>query len=255
MKKITKKLNLENGLVIRQPIDRGRLLNLKIVRLLKKTKQAGILGIPVLHCDTDVYPDFLALYRERSLYHKTLLTGVCFYAYDREFDGENGLFNAIYYDNKERLKYFKERFRNVKFIITPDYSVFGDMPRIENLHRIFKARIVALWFIFELHKVVIPNISYTDEDDFSICFSGLETCSVIAFNAKGHVKYPGERKLLEAAVKYAVDNLQLKAILVYSVCRHDENCLRIFQYAMERGIQVRIINNSLRERNVLRRAS
>ena len=255
MKKITKKLNLENGLVIRQPIDAGRLLNLNIVHLLKKTKQAGIFGMPVLHCDTDVYPDFLALYRERSLYHKTLLTGVCFYAYDREFDGENGLFNAIYYDNKERLQYFKERFKNVNFIITPDYSVFGDMPRIENLHRIFKARIVALWFIFELHKVVIPNISYTDEDDFSICFSGLETCSVIAFNAKGHVKYPRERKLLEAAVKYAVDNLQLKAILVYSVCRHDENCLRIFQYAMERGIQVRIINNSLRERNVLRRAS
>lgn len=255
MKNFTKKQKFKDGVVIRRKVDLAPLLHLNILRLLKKTKRVGTFGMPLLHCDTDVYPDYLALYREKSLYQHTQMTGVCFYAYDKEFDGENGLFNAIYYGNKKRLEYFKERFSNIKFIVTPDYSVFADLHPIENLYRIFKARIVALWFIFELKVVTIPNISYTEQADFPIYFSGLETCRVVAFNAKGHIKYPRERKLFEAAIKYAVDNLKLKTILVYSVCGQDETCLKLLQYAIERGIQVRIINNSLRERNLLRRVA
>lgn len=69
------------------------------------------------------------------------------------------------------------------------------------------------------------------------------------------MKYNRERNLLKSAVKYAVDNLPLKTILVYSVCGKDETCLEIFNYAIENGIQVRIVNNTLRERNLLRRGA
>ena len=42
---------------------------------------------------------------------------------------------------------------------------------------------------------------------------------------------------------------------MYSVCGKDETCLEIFNYAIENGIQVRIVNNTLRERNLLRRGA
>lgn len=253
MKQITTKVKLENGAVTRKCVNMLSLLNLNVMNLLNKTKLVGYLGIPQIKCDTMVYPDYFATYREKSLYTKSKMAGVCFYSYDVEFDGVNGLFNAIYYNNKKRLEYFKERFKNIKFIVTPDYSVFGDMPVIENLYRIYRSRIVALWFVFELHAVVIPNISYADSEDFSVYFSGLETCSVVAFNAKGHIRRKQERNLLKAAVKYAVDNLPLKTIMVYSACGKDATCFKLFNYAMEKGIIVRIVNNSLRERNMLRR--
>ena len=50
-------------------------------------------------------------------------------------------------------------------------------------------------------------------------------------------------------MKFVVDNFSLKVILVYSVCGNDETSLKLFKYAMSKGIDVRIVNNTMRERN------
>ncbi|MBQ9046832.1 MAG: DUF4417 domain-containing protein [Solobacterium sp.] len=130
-----------------------------------------------------------------------------------------------------------------------NYSQFGDLQKIENLIRLWKARIVTLWFSLELRAVTIPNITYISEESFPLFFSGIEGCEVVAFSTKGHVRYAAERALLKSAVKYAVDHLPLKTIIVYSVCGKDETSLQLFQYAIDNGIRVVIPNNSLRERN------
>ncbi len=254
MKVLTKKVKLEDGSYARKPVDMYRRLNLNILRLLNKTQHVGKYQMPLITCATKIQPDFFALYREKGLYSHTQLIGVCFYSNDIEFDGEDGLYNAIYYGKSKRLQWFKKRFRGVKFLVTPDYSVFGDINPIIDLYRVLMTRVVALWFIFELQVVVIPNISYTNECDFEDYFNGLETCSVIAFNAKGHIRYNSERRLFKSAIKYAVDHLPLKTILVYSACGKDETCLKVFKYAIDKGVDVRIINNTIRERNILRRA-
>lgn len=253
MKIKTEKIPLKNGMMIRRPADMRSLLNYNILGLVNQAHRSGPLDMPELHCDTKLLPDYLALYGQPSLYHKTPLTAVCFYSYDREFDGPNGLFEAIYYNNNKRLDFFKKRFADIKIFIAPDYSVFGDIHKIENFYRIWKARIVALWFILELHAIVIPNVSYADENTFPLYFSGLENCHVIAMSAKGHIRYPNERKLFEAAIHYAVDHLPLKAIVVYSVCGKDETCLQSFRYALDQDIKIIIPANTLRDRNMLRR--
>lgn len=255
MKNLTKIVPLEDGTSVRMPEDMCHLLNYNILKLLNRAQRCGPLDMPELHCDTRVFPDYLALYSQKSLYHTSPMTAVCFYSFDIEFDGRNGLFWAIYFDDKKRLDYFKKRFENIKFFISPDYSVFGDIHKMENLYRIFRARIVALWFSLELHAVVIPNASYVGQESFSIYFSGLEKCSVIAMSAKSHIRYASERKLFEAAIRYAVDNLPLKAIIVYSACGKDETCLKSFSYALDHGVKVIIPDNTLRNRNMQRRAS
>ena len=230
-----------------------RLLNHNIQRLLNQARRTGEYGFPVLYCNTDIYPDYLALYGQPGYYHKTENTGVCFYSYDISFDGIHGLFNAIYYGDQKLLAYYKERFKNVKFFISPDYSLFGDIQKIENLARVWKARIVALWFILELHAIMIPNIMYYSTAALSTTCCGLENCQVVAFSIKGHVRNAAERRLTKAAVKYVVDNLPLKAIVVYSVCGNDDNCFELFQYAISHGIKIVIPDNSLRIRNIERR--
>ncbi len=230
--------------------DLSRLLNYNILDLLNKTERAGDWDMPVLYCDTKVYPDYLALYKEKGKYGQSFLTAVCFYSYDNEFDGKDGLFAAIYYEDEKRLAYFKERFTGVKFFIAPDYSVFGDIHRIENLYRVWKSRIVALWLISELHAVVIPNVSYAGKDSFPIYFSGLEKCQVVAFSTKSHMRNIEERNLFIEAVKYAVDHLPLRAIVVYSACGRDEGCLELFQYAVNKGIEIILPDNTLRSRNI-----
>ncbi|MBQ4289503.1 MAG: DUF4417 domain-containing protein [Clostridia bacterium] len=249
MRKCTKKIHLKDGIVARRKKDIRYLLNLNYLSLTNNTFTTGEYDLPVVYCNTDIVPDYLALYNQPGSYNLTALTGVCFYNYDPVFDGIHGLFNAIYYNDRKLLDYYKDRFKNVKFIITPDYSQFGDLHKIENLIRLWKARIVTLWFILELRIVAIPNITYVSEDSFPLFFSGLENCEVVAFSTKGHIRYAAERALLRSAVKYAVDHLPLKTIIVYSVCGKDETTLQLFRYALEHGIRVVIPNNSLRERN------
>jgi len=249
MKKLTIKTALNDGSVSRYRADLTCLLNLNYLKLTNKTQMTGDYDFPVIYCNTSVIPDYLALYGQPCEYHKTPLTGVCFYAFDSTFDGLCGLFNAIYYNVDFLLEYYRQRFADVKFIVSPDYSQFGDLQKIENLIRLWKARIVTLWFMIELRAVAIPSATYISEETFPLFFSGLEECSVIAFSTKGHVRRASERRLLKAAVKYAVDNLKLKTIIVYSVCGKDETSLKLFKYAIERGINVVIPNNSLRERN------
>lgn len=98
-------------------------------------------GFPYVKCPDFADIDYLTLYSETKNYRKTDKTAVCFYQYDRTFDGIDGIFNAIYYHNERLLSKYKERFKGIRFAIAPDYSQCGDAPRIENLYRLFKSRI------------------------------------------------------------------------------------------------------------------
>lgn len=229
-----------------------KLLNLNFMDLTNQTYSIGKYDLPYVRCPEGVNPDYLALYSEVSNYQRTENTCVCFYQYDVVFDKIDGLFNAIYHKNDKLLKNYKERLNGVKFAIAPDYSQCGDVPKIENLYRLFKSRIVSLWLLLELDIIVIPNITYANENYFDVMLDGMENTEVVAFSVKGAIREPVERKLLEKAIKVTVDGLEkLKKIVVYSVSTDDRKVLDIFQYATSKGINVIIPNNILRERNII----
>ncbi len=248
MRHISEKIRMEDGTYGRRPQNMRKRLNLNYLSLVELAPLSKE-GFPELECNTEILPDYLALYNHRCDYQKTAHTCVCFYIYDDMFDGLHGLYNAIYHDDKRLLNEYKRRFANVRFFISPDYSQFGDLENDENRYRIRKARFVSLWFIHVMKAVLIPNITYVFVETFPTFFSGLERCSVVAFSTKGQVRYARERRLLKATVQYAVDNLPLKTIIVYSACGKDETSLKLFQYAIEKGVKVVIPNNCLRERN------
>lgn len=229
-----------------------RLLNLSFLNYTNKTISRGIKDLPALYCNTEIYPDFLALYSEPKLYHLTDRTGVCFYQYDSVFDGKSGLFEAIYHDDYVRLKYFKKRFAGVKFVISPDYSEFGDIHTIENEYRLFKARVVAIWFEVEIGAIVIPNVSIPTPKSASFALDGYEDCSVVAISTKSHLVDKKEYERLLWKIRYTVDHLNLKAIVVYDVCGTNDKAMECFSYAIEKGIKIITPNNTLKERNALR---
>ncbi len=226
-----------------------RLLNYSFLSLTNKTVSCGKKDLPALYCNTEVYPDFLALSSERGLYKKTNRTGICFYEFDKDFDGKSGLFESIYHDDKRRLEYFKRKFAGVKFVISPDYSEFGDIQMIENEYRLFKSRIVALWFIVEIGAIVIPNISFPTERSASFALDGYEECSVVAISTKSHLQNKEEYERLLWKIHFTVDKLNLKAIVVYDVCSDNENALKCFSYAIGKGIEIIIPDNTLKARN------
>lgn len=236
---------------MKKNINLIRLLNLNYLKLTNRTVSCGGMDLPAINCNVSVFPDYIALYSQTSLYHKTEHTAVAFFQFDEDFDGKFGLYWAIYYDVEERLAYFKERFNGVKYVIIPDFSELGDIHKIENNYRLFKGRIIGLWFLFEIGSVVIPNITFPTEESVNFALDGYGECSVVAISTKGHMDDSAENRRLRTNIRLTVDKLpNLKTIIAYDVCSTNDATLDTFSYAIERGIEVVIPDNTLKNRNM-----
>lgn len=223
-----------------------RLLNLSYTRLTNRGHCSDGLNLPETICNIDVPPDYLALYDERGYYHKTPNTCVCFYRYDTAFDGMHGLYNAIYFDDEKLLTTYRERFEGVNRFIAPDYSQCGDVHWIENQYRLFKARVVSLWLTLDLGASVMPNLTYSREEDIDSALEGLEKSSVLALSVKGALADPEEARLLALAVDRAIERMPLKQLVVYSSSPDDEKILALLEGAAESGVDIVIPDNALR---------
>lgn len=248
MKKITRKIINSDGTVSRKEKELRYQLNYGIADLLNKSVLNNY-HLPIHHCNPRVYPDYIALNTEIAKFHLTPATALGFYSYDRTFDKIDGLYNAIYYNDKRLLKKYKTLYANIKFVIAPDYSLFDDIWMYENECRVLKIRVVMLWFVMEIGAIVIPNAVYINSDKLPQYLSGFETCTVMCFSTKGQVRYARNRARVKETVKYVVDHFPLKTILVYSACGKDETSLKLFEYAFSKGVEVRIVDNTLRRQN------
>ena len=214
-----------------------------------KTHKVGEFELPCIRCNTGVLPDYIALYSQVGDYHHTSKVAVAFFQYDNVFDGQHGLYNAIYYNNRKDLRAFKKRFKGVRIVIAPDCSECGDVDLLENLYRLKRSRVVSLWLTIELGICVIPLITFPNLDFLPFVLEGLKECNVVAFSTKGYIDNVEEREILIKAIKTTVDTLRLKTIVVYDVCGTDEKALTIFKYAIQKGVEIIIPGNILKDRN------
>ena len=233
-------------------VDLKDKLNLKFMDLINKTTCCGLYDMPKVLSPKHVDIDYLALYSDKYEYNKTNYTCVCFYEYDKVFDFKNSLFNGIYNHDIKLINMFKERFKDVLYFISPDYSLCGDIPEVINIYNIFKSRLVSLALSLLLDKLVIPNITYASRKSFSYMLDGLEDCCVVAFSTKGSLKNRQQEELLLEAIKYTVDHLHnLKQIIIYDVSTDNSRILELFKYPISKGIEVIIPNNLLKTRNII----
>ena len=105
--------------------------------------------------------------------------------------------------------------------------------------------------MFEVGAVVIPNITFPTEESADFALDGYGDCSVVAISTKGHMDDPAENLRLRANIGLTVDKLtNLKTIIAYDVCSTNDTTLDTFSYAIERGIEVVIPDNTLKNRNM-----
>lgn len=225
-------------------------LNLNFMSITNKTYCIGKYDMPYVTTNLTELPDYIALYGEPGQYHRTNNTCVAFYQYESLYDDLYGIFNAIYYDNHELQAYYLNRFAGVPCFIAPDFSICGDAPHIENLYRVFRARVVSVWLTLKLGSNVIPNVTYSSSASFSYMLDGMEDCDVVAFSTKRVMRSKEFRSLTKQAVQYTVDRLPLDAIVVYSVNANLQPVYDLFDYAIAHNVKIVIPDNTLRMRNM-----
>ena len=215
--------------------------------LTNKTTKNNPYELPDIACFANVVPDFIALVSEPSLYNITSKTCVSWFKDDSIFDTIDGLYNAIVYKDIQLLKYYKDRFNGVKIFISPDYSLYGDFDKINILNNLRKQLVVSLWLIFELDAIVIPLMTYSNEESLDWCFEHIMLNSVVAVSLKGIMNEP-EKSLFIKALQKLIDSRQPKSLIVYSVSL-DKSTKEMLEYAYRKNIDVYIIDNTLLRRN------
>lgn len=75
-------------------------------------------------------------------------------------------------------------FRKVRGIVTPDFSLYRDMPRAMQIWNCYRSRAVAR-FLQRLGLHIVPTVSWSDRESFLWCFDGIERGSAVAISTNG----------------------------------------------------------------------
>ena len=99
--------------------------------------------------------------------------GIHFFIDDYRFDVVYG--NPPYYINK------LSRFG---YVLTPDYSLYAEMPKAMQIHNVFRNRWCGAYWQ-EHGLTVIPTISWGLATTYDFCFDGVENGSIVAISTVG----------------------------------------------------------------------
>jgi len=160
---------------------------------------------------------------------------VHFYSHDYRFE-------RVWNNPKRYLELFK------KFdgIITPDFSLYRELPLAMQIWNTYRNRCIAYWL--ENNGVaVIPNVRWGDERTYDFAFEGLAPGGNFAVSTNGCIQNKTDRYYFKKGLEKMVDVLKPQTIVNYSQMPDD-----IFGRYRDMGINiVEIENHSLTVRRAV----
>ena len=180
----------------------------------------GIYEIPRISGINDVNPKNLILYSDRNL-NPNKEDWICFYEDDYKI---NSFWN--------RPKRYLNILSKYGGIITPDYSLYRDMPLAIQIWNTYRSR--ALGYFLQNNGIkVIPNVRFSDERTYDIACSGIDKNSTIALSTHGLMKISREKELFKYGLEHVINKLTPKTIIVYGTTPED-----VFGIYKEQGITI-----------------
>jgi len=113
-----------------------------------------------------------------------------------------------------RVEYYGEKFKDFEIVLTPDFSLFTDMPKALQVFNVYRNRYIGRYWQ-EMGLTVAPSVSWAKKDTFDFCFEGIPKNSVVAISTQG-VKNKG---LFFAGFEKMIE-LSPVQILVYGTSRY-----------------------------------
>lgn len=99
-------------------------------------------------------------------------------------------------------------------IITPDFSVYCDMPLAEQIHNVYRNHALAYWLSLKGIKI-IPNVRWGDERSYDFCFDGIPKNGIVSVGTNGCIAVPKCRILFEKGLAEMIHRISPHTILVY----------------------------------------
>lgn len=106
-----------------------------------------------------------------------------------------------------------QRLSQYKFLLTPDFSLYAEMPKAIQLYNVFRNRWCGAYWQSK-GITVVPSISWSDGDSFSFCFNGVEQGSIVAI---GMIGCKQNRLAFLRGYDAMIENINPTAIICFGV--------------------------------------
>lgn len=128
---------------------------------------------------------------------------VVFYEHDKEFE-------RLWNNPKQYL----DKLKKFKGVISPDFSLYRNMPLVMQMWNTYRGRALAVW-LQNNDVEIIPNVRFGDERTFSFCFDGIEENKTVAVGTHGCIKRKEDKIFFKVGLARMVQRLSPKIIIVY----------------------------------------
>lgn len=126
--------------------------------------------------------------------------------------------------NFERLwhnpKQYLAKLKKFKGIISPDFSLYRNMPLCMQMWNTYRGRAIAVW-LQNNGVEIIPNVRFNDERTYEFCFDGIEKFKTVAVGTHGCIKNRIDKDYFKDGLAEMVRRLSPRTIIVYGAAPDD----------------------------------
>lgn len=114
----------------------------------------------------------------------------------------------------QRPEYYIEKLGEFDCVLTPDFSLYIDMPVAMQVWNVYRSRLIGQ-IMQRYGFTVIPTVSWAYSDSFSFCFDGLPEGATLAISTIGVKQNEEQFEIWRDGVDVMIELLKPKRLLVY----------------------------------------
>ena len=189
--------------------------------LVKEADYEGYIELPKIKTSNLIHKKLVPFSKAMSKSWNDFDCWVMFYEHDVKFER--------LWNNPKR---YMEKLKKFKGVISPDFSLYRNMPLVMQQWNTYRSRALAVW----LQKngiEVIPNVRFNDERTYDFCFDGIEKFKTVSVGTHGCIKNKVDKDYFKKGLAELVKRLSPKIIIVYGATPDD-----IFKVYKDSGIEI-----------------
>ncbi len=128
---------------------------------------------------------------------------------------------------------YVEMLKRYRFVLSPDFSLYLDMPLAMKIWNVYRSRMVAKYWQDSGVKVV-PTLQWAEPRTFDFCFDGLDKGGMVSVSTLGAAKHKVSREIWKCGMREAIRRLHPDTILLYGTpIDFDFGSINVIHYSNE----------------------
>ena len=189
--------------------------------LVEKADYDGYFELPKIRTSSQLPDSVITFSKAMARTWNDFDCWVMFYEHDVNFE-------RLWHNPKQYLAKLKK----FKGIISPDFSLYRNMPLCMQMWNTYRGRAIAVW-LQNNGAEIIPNVRFNDERTYEFCFDRIEKFKTVAVGTHGCIKNRIDKDYFKDGLAEMVKRLSPRTIIVYGSAPDD-----IFKKYRDMGINI-----------------